>query len=79
MKPEEIVLLPATHESVACFHVKEELLPQFLQHLKNTGIEVTEPPQSQGSPEMPYVKVNLKEGAPENQLQQVLNDFQAKR
>jgi len=79
MKPEEIVLLPATHESVACFHVKEELLLQFLQHLENAGIEVTEPPQPQGNPEMPYVKVNVKEGVPEKRLQQVLDDFQNKR
>lgn len=79
MKPEEIVLLPATHEAVACFHVKDELLPQFLQHLKSTGIEVPEPPQSQHNPEMPYVKVNVKEGMPEERLQQVLEDFQNKR
>ena len=79
MKPEEIVLLPATHESVACFHVKEQLLPQFLQHLENTGIEVTEPPQPQNNPEIPYVKVNVKEGMPEKRLQEVLDDFQKKR
>ena len=79
MKPKEIVLLPATHESVACFHVKEELLPLFLRHLENTGIEVTEPPQMQDNPEMSYVKVNVKEGMSEKRLQQVLDDFQNKR
>jgi hypothetical protein len=79
MKPGEIILLPATHESVACFHVKEELLPQFLRHLDNRGIEVTEPPQPQDNPDMPYVKVNVKEGVPENRLQQVLDDFQDRR
>jgi hypothetical protein len=79
MKPPEIVLLPATHESVACFHVTEELLPQFLRHLESTGTVVTEPPQPQGNPEMPYVKVNVKEGMPEKRLQQVLDDFQNRR
>jgi hypothetical protein len=79
MKPGEIVLLPATHESVACFHVKEQLLPRFLRHLENTGIEVTEPPQRQGNPEMPYMKVNVQEGVPEERLQQVLDDFQKSR
>jgi len=79
MKPEEIVLLPASHESVACFHVKDELLSQFLQHLKSKGIEVPEPPQPQQNPDMPYVKVNVKEGVPEQWLQQVLDDFQNKR
>ncbi|MBV8816583.1 MAG: hypothetical protein JO271_19015 [Verrucomicrobia bacterium] len=79
MKPGEIVLLPATHESVACFHVKEDLLPQFLRHLENARIEVTEPPQPQGNPEVSYVKVNVKEGLPEQRLQQVLDDFQNRR
>ena len=79
MKPEEIVLLPATHESVACFHVKEELLPRFLRHLESRGIELPEPPQRQGSPSMSYVKVNVKEGTPEKQLQQALNDFENER
>ena len=62
MQPEEIVSLPATHETVACFHVKEELLPEFLRHLESQSIEVPEPPQRQGSPAMSYVKVNVKEG-----------------
>jgi hypothetical protein len=75
MPPEEIVLLPATHDSVACFHVKRELVPQFLRHQQSTGIEVPEPPQPQGSPEMPYVKVNVKEGVLEERLQQALNNF----
>jgi hypothetical protein len=75
MQPEKIVLLASTHESVACFHVKEELLPQFLRHLESRGIEVPEPPQKQGSPEIPYVKVNVKEGTPEQKLQEALEDF----
>jgi len=78
MKPAEIVLLPATHESVACFHVKDELVPKFLRHLETKGIEVPEPPQRQGNPEMPYVKVNVKEGISEKQLQQALEDFDSK-
>ena len=77
MKPAEIVLLPATHESVACFHVKDELVPKFLRHLETKGIEVPEPPQRQGSPEMPYVKVNVKEGISEKRLQ-TLEDFDSK-
>lgn len=79
MQPEGIVLLPATHESVACFHVKEELLPKFLRHLESRGIEVPEPPQRQGNPSVSYVKVNVKEGTPEKQLQQALNDFENRR
>jgi hypothetical protein len=79
MKPGEIVLLPATHESVACFHVRDELLPQFLHHLEKSGITVVEPPQPQDNPEMPYVKVNVEEGVPEKRLQQVLDDFQNRR
>ena len=75
MQPENIVLLPATHESVACYHVKEELLPQFLRHLENVGIVVPEPPQAQGSPEVSYVKVNVEEGTSEERLQKVLDDF----
>ncbi|HEX6564901.1 MAG TPA: hypothetical protein VF020_11485 [Chthoniobacterales bacterium] len=75
MQPEKIVLLPATHESVACFHVQKELLSQFLRHLKSRNIEVPEPPQPQGNPEMSYVKVNVKEGTPEEMLQKVLEDF----
>jgi hypothetical protein len=78
MKPEEIVVVPATHEAVACFHVKEELLPQFLRHLESKGIEVPEPPQRQANPEMSFVKVNVKEGVPEAKLQQVLDDFMGK-
>jgi hypothetical protein len=79
MKPEEIVLLPATHESVACFHVSKDLVPRFLRHLESSGIEIPEPPQPQSSPEMPYVKVNVKEGVPEEQLQRVLDDFRGTR
>jgi hypothetical protein len=79
MKPEEIVILPATHESVACFHVKDTLLPQFLRHLQRNGIGVTEPPQPQGNPEMPYVKVNVEEGTSEERLQQLLDNFQNRR
>ena len=75
MKPEEIVLLPATHETVACFHVKEVLVSDFLRHLENKGIEVSEPPQRQHSPEMPFVKANVKEGIPEAKLQRALDDF----
>jgi hypothetical protein len=75
MNPEAIVLLPATHETVACFHVREELVPNFLRHLESRGIEVPEPPQRQRSPEMPFVKVNVKEGIPEVKLQQALDDF----
>jgi hypothetical protein len=78
MKPEEIVLVPATHEAVACFHVKEDLLLKFLGHLESKGIEVPEPPQRQANPEMPFVKVNVKEGVPEAKLQQVLDDFMGK-
>jgi hypothetical protein len=79
MKPEEIVLLPATHEAVACFHVKEDLVSNFLRHLESEGIEVTEPPQRQGNPEMPFVKVNVKEGISEARLQQALDDFKDSR
>jgi hypothetical protein len=79
MKPGEIVLLPATHESVACFHVRDELLPQFLRHLERSGVMVIEPPQPQDNPEMSYVKVNVEEGVPEERLQQVLDDFQNRR
>jgi hypothetical protein len=69
------VLLPATHESIACYHVKEELLPQFLRHRESLGIVVPEPPQAQGSPEVSYVKVSVKEGTSEQRLQKVLDDF----
>jgi hypothetical protein len=31
MQPEEIILLPATHEAVACFHVKEGTSEERLQ------------------------------------------------
>lgn len=79
MKPEEIVLLPATHETVACFHVKEELVTDFLRHLESKGIEVSEPPQRQGNPEMPFVKVSVKEGIPEAKLQRALDDFEDNR
>ena len=79
MKPKEIVLLPATHETVACFHVKEDLVSNFLRHLESEGIEVTEPPQRQGNPEMPFVKVNVEEGIPEARLQQALDDFKDNR
>lgn len=79
VQPEKIVLLPATHESVACFHVEEGLLPNFLWHLESRGIGVPEPPQPQRSPEMSYVKVNVKEGTPEKQLRQALDDFENKR
>ena len=79
MKPEEIVLLPETHETVACFHVKEDLVSNFLRHLESEGIEVTEPPQRQGNPEMPFVKVNVEEGIPEARLQQALDDFKDNR
>ncbi|MBV8586188.1 MAG: hypothetical protein JO308_07870, partial [Verrucomicrobia bacterium] len=65
-------------ESVACFHVKDELVPKFLRHLETKGIEVPEPPQRQGNPEMPYVKVNVKEGISEKRLQQALEDFDPK-
>jgi hypothetical protein len=79
MQPEKIILLPETHESVACFHVEEELLVKFLRHLESRGIAVPEPPQPQRSPERSYVKVNVKEGTPEKQLQQALDDFENKR
>ena len=79
MKPEEIVLLPATHESVACFHVKEDLVPEFLHLLERKGIEVSEPPQRQGNPEMRFVKVNVKEGISEARLQQAIDDFKGNR
>jgi len=79
MQPEEIILLPATHESVACFHVKEEVLPHFLRHLESLGIDIPEPPQPQGSPEASYVKVNVKEGTSEERLQKVLDDFLKRR
>jgi hypothetical protein len=79
MKPEEIVLLPATHEAVACFHVKEELVPDFIRHLEREGIKVTEPPQRQGNPDMPFVKVNVEEGIPEGTLQQALDLFKSDR
>jgi hypothetical protein len=78
MKPEEIVVVPATHEAVACFHVSEALLPEFLRHLESKGIEVPEPPQRQANPDMPFVKVNVKEGVSETKLQQVLDDFMGK-
>jgi hypothetical protein len=75
MNPEDIVLLPATHETVACFHVKDNLVSSFLRHLESEGIEVTEPPQRQGNPDVAYVKVNVKEGIPEANLQQALDEF----
>jgi len=75
MQPEEIILLPATHESVACFHVKEEVLSHFLRHLGSLGIDIPEPPEPQGSPEISYIKVNVKEGTSEESLQKVLDDF----
>ena len=43
------------------------------------GIVVTEPPQPQDNPEMPFVTVNVEEGVPEKHLQQVLDDFQNRR
>jgi len=32
-------------------------------------------PQQQGSPEVPYVKVAVTEGTPEQRLEQALDDF----
>jgi hypothetical protein len=75
MQTKKIVFLPATHESVACYHVQEEVLPHFLRHLESLGIDIPEPPEPQGSPETSYVKVNVKEGTSEERLQKVLDDF----
>jgi hypothetical protein len=51
---------------------------EFLRHLERKGIEVPEPPQRQANPDMPFVKVNVKEGVPEAKLEQVLEDFMGK-
>jgi hypothetical protein len=79
MQPEKIILLPATHESLPCFHVKEELLSSFLDHLRKSGITVPAPPQPQANPGTSVVKVEVDEGTPENRLEEILDDFLKKK
>jgi hypothetical protein len=57
MQPEKIILLPPTHESLPTFHVQGELLPSFLDHLANSGIKVSEPPEPQGNLELGAISV----------------------
>jgi len=45
MQPEKIVLIPPTHEiSTPSFHVVEELLESFVNSLKESGIQISQPP-----------------------------------
>jgi hypothetical protein len=78
MRPEKIILLPPTHESLPSFHVQGELLPAFLDHLANSGIKVSEPPEPQGNLEpgaISVVGVDVQEGTSLKRLQEVLDEF----
>jgi hypothetical protein len=78
MQPEKIVLLPPSHESLPSFHVERELLPAFLDHLANSGINTAEPPEPQdkvGPGASAVVEVDIEEGTSLKRLQEVLNEF----
>jgi hypothetical protein len=78
MQPEEIILLPPTHESLPSFHVRGELLSSFLGHLVHSGIKVPEPPETQGNPASgakSVVEVDVEEGTSLERLQEVLDEF----
>jgi hypothetical protein len=78
MQPEKIILLPPTHESLPSFHVQGALLPSFLDHLANSGIKVSEPPEPQGNLEpgaISVVGIDVQEGTSLKRLQGVLDEF----
>jgi hypothetical protein len=78
MQPEKIILLPSTHESLPSFHVQQELLRPFLDHLAISGIKVVEPPESLGNlgpGATPLVAVEVKEGTSLEKLQEALDEF----
>jgi hypothetical protein len=78
MPPEKIILLPSSHESLPSFHVQENLLPSFLDHLANSGIKVSKPPEPQGNSEpgaISVVEVDVEEGTSLKRLQEVLDEF----
>jgi hypothetical protein len=78
MPPEKIILPPPTHESLPSFHVQEDLLPSFLDHLANSGIKVPEPPEPQKKIELEaisVVEVDVEEGTSLKRLQEVLDEF----
>ncbi len=78
MPPERIILLPPTDESLPSFHVQEDLLGSFLDHLANSGIKVPEPPALQGNFEpsaISVVEVDVEEGTSLKRLQEVLDEF----
>jgi hypothetical protein len=82
MQPEKIILLPPTHESLPSFHVQGELLPSFLDHLANSGIKVSEPPEPQGNLEpgaTSVVEIDVQEGTSLKRLQGVLDEFSKKQ
>jgi hypothetical protein len=78
VQPEKIIILPTTHESLAGFHVRVELLSSFLDHLANSGIKVVEPPEPQGDSKQGTVSVigvDVQEDTPIGMLQEVLDEF----
>ena len=78
MPPEKILLLPPSDESLPSFHVEGELLPSFLDHLANSGIKVSEPPEPQGNLEpgaISVVEIDVQEGTSLKRLQGVLDEF----
>jgi len=82
MQPEKIILLPPTDESLPSFHVRGELLPSFLDHLANSGIKVSEPPEPQGNLEpgaISVVEIDVQEGTSLKRLQGVLDEFLKKQ
>jgi hypothetical protein len=78
MQPQEIILLPPTDESLPSFHVREDLLSPFLDHLVKSGIKTAEPPEPQGESKpgaVSVVEVDVQENTPMSRLQEVLDEF----
>lgn len=78
MQPEDIVLIPPTHEiSTPSFHVKDSLSEAFRRHLESGGIEIVEEPSSIGGSASGKNLVELRAaaGTPMDRLEKLLDEF----
>jgi hypothetical protein len=79
MQPEQIILIPPTHEqSTPSFHVDASLSQQFIAFLKDKGITAWQPPEvlEKHAPESHHVvEITIEADTPVGFLESLIPEF----
>lgn len=81
MQPEQIIVIPPTHEQTApAFHVAGSLISDFYSFLQTRGLTAWEPPrqlEKTGPDQLPVIEIEVEAGTPTSEMEHIVSEFLA--